>query len=35
MQTSYTCEPLDPGTTRMALRNRGGPAEFSRLLEQP
>jgi hypothetical protein len=34
MQTTYTWEPLDPGTTRMTLRNRGRPAGFSRLLEQ-
>ena len=32
MQTTYTWQPLDPGTTRMTLRNRGRPAGFSRLL---
>jgi hypothetical protein len=32
MQTTYTWEPLDPGATRMTLRNRGRPAGFSRLL---
>jgi uncharacterized membrane protein len=32
MQTTYTWEPLDPGTTRMILRNRGRPAGFSRLV---
>src|ERR671919_23879 len=32
METTYTWESLDPGTTRMTLRNRGRPAGFSRLL---
>lgn len=26
METTYTWEPLEPGWTRMALRNRGEPA---------
>jgi hypothetical protein len=32
MQTTYTWEQLDPGTTRMTLRNRGRPSGFSRLV---
>ncbi len=32
MQTTYTWQGLDPGTTRMTLRNRGRPAGFSRLV---
>src|ERR671920_803924 len=31
METTYTWEPVDPGSTRMTLRNRGRPAGFSRL----
>src|SRR5215207_8226653 len=32
METTYTWRPLDPGSTRMTLRNRGRPAGFSRLV---
>ena len=32
METTYTWQPLDPGSTRMTLRNRGRPAGFSRLV---
>jgi uncharacterized membrane protein len=32
METTYTWQPLDPGRTRMTLRNRGEPAGFSRLV---
>ncbi len=32
METTYTWQSLDPGTTRMTLRNRGRPAGFSRLV---
>jgi uncharacterized protein YndB with AHSA1/START domain len=32
MQTTYTWQPLDTGTTRITLRNRGRPAGFSRLV---
>lgn len=31
METTYTWEPLDPGRTRMTLRNRGEPAGFARI----
>jgi uncharacterized protein YndB with AHSA1/START domain len=30
METTYTWEPLDDGSTRMTLRNRGRPSGFSR-----
>jgi uncharacterized membrane protein len=30
METTYTWEPLDDGSTRMTLRNRGRPTGFSR-----
>jgi uncharacterized protein YndB with AHSA1/START domain len=29
METSYTWQALDPGTTRMVLRNRGRPSGFA------
>jgi uncharacterized membrane protein len=29
METTYTWEPLDDGTTRMTLRNRGRPSGFA------
>jgi uncharacterized membrane protein len=32
METTYTWRPLDDGSTRMGLRNRGRPAGFSRLV---
>jgi uncharacterized protein YndB with AHSA1/START domain len=32
METTYTWQPLDDGSTRMSLRNRGRPAGFSRLV---
>jgi uncharacterized protein YndB with AHSA1/START domain len=32
METTYTWRPLDAGSTRMTLRNRGRPAGFSRLV---
>jgi hypothetical protein len=32
METTYTWEAVDPGRTRMTLRNRGAPAGFSRLM---
>ncbi len=32
METTYTWESVDPGATRMSLRNRGAPQRFSRLL---
>ncbi|WP_448005349.1 hypothetical protein [Agromyces bauzanensis] len=32
METTYTWEPFDAGSTRMTLRNRGEPAGFSRLV---
>jgi uncharacterized protein YndB with AHSA1/START domain len=32
METTYTWQSLDPGTTRMTLRNRGRPSGFSRLV---
>ena len=32
METTYTWQPLDPGSTRMTLRNRGRPAGFSKLV---
>src|SRR3712207_3845980 len=32
METTYTWQPLDPGTTRMTLRNRGRPRGFSVLM---
>jgi uncharacterized membrane protein len=31
METTYTWQALDDGSTRMTLRNRGEPAGFSRL----
>jgi hypothetical protein len=31
METTYTWQPLDDGSTRMTLRNRGRPSGFSRL----
>jgi uncharacterized protein YndB with AHSA1/START domain len=31
METTYTWESIDEGSTRMTLRNRGTPAGFSRL----
>src|SRR3954451_2607121 len=31
METTYTWEPVDPGHTRMTLRNRGEPAGFGRI----
>ncbi|MGZ4540410.1 MAG: SRPBCC family protein [Blastococcus sp.] len=31
METTYTWQPLDDGTTRMTLRNRGRPSGFSAL----
>jgi hypothetical protein len=31
MQTTYTWQALDAGSTRMTLRNRGRPSGFSRL----
>jgi hypothetical protein len=31
METTYTWQPLDDGSTRMTLRNRGRPSRFSRL----
>ncbi|MGY1624312.1 SRPBCC family protein [Geodermatophilus sp. SYSU D00965] len=32
METTYTWEPLDDGSTRMTLRNRGRPSGFSRVV---
>jgi len=32
METTYTWQSLDAGSTRMSLRNRGRPAGFSRFL---
>src|SRR5918912_2171606 len=32
METTYTWQPLDAGSTRMTLRNRGRPRGFSRWL---
>jgi uncharacterized membrane protein len=32
METTYTWQPVDQGTTKMTLRNRGEPAGFSRLV---
>ncbi|MGY1804262.1 SRPBCC family protein [Blastococcus sp. SYSU D00922] len=32
METTYTWQPVDAGTTRMTLRNRGRPTGFSVLL---
>jgi uncharacterized protein YndB with AHSA1/START domain len=32
METTYTWESLDPGSTRMTLRNRGRPSGFSTLV---
>jgi len=32
METTYTWTPLSPTSTRMALRNRGQPAGFSKLV---
>lgn len=32
METSYNWEAIDPGQTRMKLRNRGAPQGFSRLM---
>jgi uncharacterized membrane protein len=31
METTYTWQPVDDGSTRMTLRNRGEPAGFSKL----
>jgi uncharacterized membrane protein len=31
METTYAWQPVDPGRTRMALRNRGEPAGFARV----
>jgi uncharacterized membrane protein len=31
METTYTWEPVDAGSTRMTLRNRGRPSGFSRV----
>ena len=31
METTYTWQPVDPGRTRMTLRNRGEPAGFARV----
>lgn len=31
METTYTWQPVDPGRTRMTLRNRGEPAGFARM----
>jgi uncharacterized membrane protein len=31
METTYTWEPVDEGSTRMTLRNRGEPSGFSKL----
>lgn len=31
METAYTWQPVDDGSTRMTLRNRGEPAGFPRL----
>ena len=31
METTYTWEPVDPGHTRMTLRNRGEPAGFAKV----
>lgn len=31
METTYAWEAIDPGTTRMTLRNRGEPRGFSKL----
>ncbi|WP_328474958.1 SRPBCC family protein [Actinoplanes sp. NBC_00393] len=31
METAYTWQPVDPGRTRMTLRNRGEPAGFGRI----
>jgi len=32
METTYTWQSLDPGSTRMTLRNRGRPSGFSTLV---
>ena len=32
METTYTWEALDPGRTRMTLRNRGEPTGFSKVV---
>jgi uncharacterized protein YndB with AHSA1/START domain len=32
METTYTWQALDPGSTRMTLRNRGRPSGFSTLV---
>ena len=32
METTYTWRPLDPGRTRMILRNRGRPSGFTGLM---
>ena len=31
METTYTWQPVDPGRTRMTLRNRGEPAGFAKV----
>jgi hypothetical protein len=31
METTYTWEPVDEGSTRMTLRNRGEPSGFSKV----
>ena len=33
METTYTWEAIDNGTTRMTLQNKGAPAGFSKLFE--
>jgi hypothetical protein len=31
METTYTCQALEAGKTRMAIRNRGEPSGFSKV----